>query len=691
MSYPHSDPSAQEALVYEYIEALESGDFDTIALLMELAEDSPALEAAFDDIHHTFYDEGFAHSTTQNAETLSPTVQNSHILSIEEPDISAPQVSERPIGHDVENTTDGDQTKRSFLGYWLSAAVLCAVAVIAYQPLSSYLTNKASETRRLPGPESIPTRSFAQQQAGICTKDTRLPKRSWVEKLHKEPDTLAKFLNQKEALRQDTLTLMQNQHLVKTLGQRLTNTTLSDLHRIIRARLLLRMARFHKQNYHLSLQFHKEVFARRLKRKKKLQLGQHFYYYWGRLQCLRGYRRQATTALQRALKNTPKHRHDRIKAWMYACRSTRETAEQTAQQLAKLTFPNDPDGWTEWILLHHLFGLTPQRQPATPTQRAALYERVRTGQRAEWSADVQRMPVDQETLQEQGIRTKLTYFDPTVFLMMSHDFAQRALTLLRQQPDTDRYAPFYVAEAHSIRAEKKQARIHLFKFLQQPPRRLRLSYLLFSHRLSPRQLRQEACFQQARLVGPYHKDIAERILSSLATQDHIAKSLAGLGFLHLHTHKQQSYQWLLKGAEHAQAQEKELAYHYIEAIRKTEDETLKKGAKLIVQLRLYRYQVRAYYLWGSIGAILAEKGDKATWWMEQLHRKEDPYKITGENEPFQFAWTINAYTHAGKLGIATLFFHKNKDTYPSLIQLWSLIKMWRIYEGMDGIPLVKTG
>ena len=512
---------------------------------------------------------------------------------------------------------------------------------------------------------------------------------SWVEAIHQNPKLIRKILQPGPA-RQDILALYQNQKLTLAIARRVKIEQLTPFHRVIRARLFLRMARFHRNNYKLALTFNHAVLQRRLKRSKQLHLGRLFLFYWGRLLCLQGKKKEAILPLQRALKQLPSARRDRARAWLTVCRPGLNPS-RASRALARLKFPNDPDGWAEWILIHYMFKLKTKVKPRLLTPRSRLYAQIWKKQAVRWPATLLSQAVDQESISEKQVRTIQQYFDPALFVVMADYHAREALRYLQNEPRSKSYALFYQAQAHSLLGHNNHARKLWEQFLRNPPKQISWAYLLFSHRLSPRFLRDEARYYKAILTAPHDLKAAKHSLRKLANESIFGQTLAGLGLLQLNVDRKRSYHWLRHGVQMAKEVEQRLHEDYLVSSQREPNPQRKEGASIIVQLRLARYLVRSIYLWGGMGAILMHDSDRATWWMERLHCKNEPYKITDINEPLQFAWAARAYTHAGKLGVATLFFAKNRKAYPSLTQLWTLLRIWRIFRGMNGVPRVKMG
>ncbi len=451
------------------------------------------------------------------------------------------------------------------------------------------------------------------------------------------------------------------------------------------------MSRFHQKNYDLALQYNEAVYLHRLQQVQPSQLGQHFHYYWGRLRCLQGQREKAVAALQEALQQPDSPRKERIKAWLIACQPQASPPAQIAAKLAKLDFSQDPEGWAEWIFLHHHFRLPAQTSPHLQTQRTQLYARVWQQQPVHWPHTWQRHPIDQEAIEEQGIRSVIDYFDPVVFLMMADAYAQHALRLLQDAPQQDRYAPFLRAHAFDLLRNKSKALVQWNRFLQSPPQKLQWEYLLFSHRHTPAFLRDEACYHTALSLAATAPDISHGILHRLAYAPFPTRALAGLGMLHLRYQEQAAYDWLLQGIQFAEKERTRLRLRFDHAAEHASSPEEQQQARMLQQLQLEHYAVGSLYVWGSIGAMIKKEPALASRWMERLHHKDEPYRLAGLNEPLHFAWTARAYTHAGNLAVATLFFAQNREAHPALTQLWSLVRLWRIFEGMQKNPTVRGG
>ena len=543
---------------------------------------------------------------------------------------------------------------------------------------------------------TAPLAAVPPRALSVCLQSQSYPPQeqwlrgSWINTLQQQPQVLTRLL-QKPALREDLLALLQNHRLPNAISRAAPTHTLSPFHRVIRARLFLRMAHFHRKNYDLALQYHEVVYTRRLQQVQATQLGRYFHYYLGRLRCLQGQREQAVAALQDALQQPDSPRKERIKAWLIACQPQPGPPQQIAAQLAKLDFSQDPEGWAEWIFLHHKLNLPAQTSPHLQTQRTQLYARVWQQQPVHWPHTWQSHPIDQETIEEQGIRSTIDYYDPVVFLVMADAYAQNALRLLKDTSDQDRYAPFWRAHAFDLLRKRSQALAQWTQFLDAPPQQIQWEYLLFSHRHTPAFLRDEACYHTALAVGSTNPDTAHSILHRLAYAPFPTRSLAGLGMLQLRYQEQAAYDWLLQGVQFAEKERARLRLRFEHAIQRASSTEEDQQARTLQQLQLDHYAVGSLYVWGSIGAVLKKDPALASRWMERLHHKDEPYRLAGLNEPLHFAWTAHTYTHAGNLAVATLFFAQNREAHPALTQLWSLVRLWRIFEGMQTHPTIKGG
>jgi hypothetical protein len=516
------------------------------------------------------------------------------------------------------------------------------------------------------------------------TKPTQQQTKSWVEVVHHHPTRMSTLLSA-GTLQQDLTALRENHKIPQALSRQVDHRSLSAKHRAIRARLYLRMARFYRKNYSLALHINHDVYLRRQSLQSSLHIGRLFHYYLGRLQCLRQQPKAAARSFQQALQLAPNNRLDRIRAWQAACHPN----GPQKQILDGLSFKQDPKGWSEWLLVHHLYHLKPASAPPVSDTRSRLYARVTSGQPARWPAGLVRAPIDREMITENGIEAPLDYYDPSVSLLMSHDYAQRALKLLQNLPAHDHYAPFYRAEAHHLLGQQRHAQRQWSAFLAHPPTKLNGAYLFFSHRQSIQSLQQEACYHQAKSIARHNKPLAYRLLQQLSKTSYSGKALAGLGLIQLAIEPQLGFKWLREGARRAEQQQLKAQQTYALAAIENTSRTARRGAQIISQFALYRYQARSIYMWGSMGALLTKHGNTAADWLEQLHRKNTPYQIIGENEPLQFLWTARAYISIGKPGVASLFLSKNLKQYPSLTPIWDLLRVLRIYKGMGGFRPIK--
>ncbi|MCB9641010.1 MAG: hypothetical protein H6727_19090 [Myxococcales bacterium] len=679
-----------DAILFAYLDALEKGDFEQVNTILRLAEHDEQLDEALQELHESLYTEEIAESIT--SQESSPTLLTHSfrpLAPITSPQVSAPKPPALPL--DTQQSPEPASKARSVFSW---ASILFSTMLFGLILWKG--PQIISKNSPLTGLTKTTTKAkTAQQILKTCLQPRpKTPPHTWLEgswiaSLQRDPEKLKTLLETK-LVREDILALLQTHRLPEAIARHLPPNKLTAFHKVIRARLFLRMARFHRKNYDLALQYNEAVYTRRLQQAQYLQLGKHFYYYWGRLQCLQGKRTEATHTLLHALRQPDTQRKQRIQAWLLACRPKPLSPTQLAAQLAQLDFRQDPDGWSEWILLHHYFHLTPQVQPQPQTQRARFYARVWQQKPVQWKQTWLRDPIDQEQIEEQGIRSEIDYFDPATFLMIADAYAQQALRLLRQTSPQDRYAPFFRADALALLRKQNQAQQQWLHFLSQRPKKIRWEYLLFSHRHSPNFLRDEACYHAA-LSPRTPLPTSHAILKELASGFYPTRALAGLGMLRLHHKEAQGYAWLLEGLRFADDERTRLQKLFAYATQHEGTPERRKYARFIQQLQLERYAVRSLYVWGSIGAMLKQDPSLASRWMERLHYKDEPYRLSGWNEPVHFSWTARAYTYAGNLAVATLFFAKNREAYPSLNQLWSLLRIWRIYEGMHNTPVVKGG
>lgn len=657
-----------ENIAYRYIEALEEGNMHRVASILECAELKPELWEALEEIHCALHQEEqervaeqhlwkYAFATEESKEEESLT---------EDPSLQEP--------------TDSSATKKPtsvhFGVHVASALSLCVLALCIWvlEPFST------QTSRSQPRSESL------QASLRSCLTRSRsspTQKKSWIAHVNERPQELVQLFKT-PMLRRDALALLNNQHLSKVVSKHISYRELTHRHRVIRARLYLRMARFHNRNYTTALQLSADVYKRRLQRSNSLQLGTYFHYYRGRIQCLQGEYQAAQRSFIRAQQSMHSNRQERIRAWRSVC------TPKPLKHSPQLTFKDDPDGWSEWVILRHLFPSSrvyhPHHHPL-PTLRAQLYAKVHQKDIVLWSRSFTQQPIDVEYIQEQGIRARLAYYDPVVYKMMAHSYAHRTLSLLREE--MGRYASFYKAEAYFILGQKSKAQKTWAHFLQTLPQHFKGEYFFFSHRLSVRSLQHEACYYQARLLAPKHPHIAQKIVRTLGQFDYPTRSLAGLAHIQIQYDTQKGYTWLTQGTQHAHSILQKMRTKYtLSSIQETELQK-KRGAQVISQWALYKYHVRSMWMWASIGALRLKRGAQATHWLERLHQKHTPYKISGTNAPLQFSWTTRAYFNAGKPGVAALFLSKNLKDYPSLKQLWVLLRVWRIDEGMDSVPRIK--
>ncbi|TNE44171.1 MAG: hypothetical protein EP343_30935 [Deltaproteobacteria bacterium] len=492
---------------------------------------------------------------------------------------------------------------------------------------------------------------------------------------------LVKMLREaKPPQKADTLALMLNRYKKVANGERLKPKKISPTHRALRARLHLRLARFYREAYSVSLRNQAEYLRRRLKRKGKLKLGQLFYFYYGRLLCLQGQYKEAASIFQVASEQTAASHKLRVKAWAAVCQKDSSARAKGASVLASTDWTKEPAGAAEALILKSFFGLSSKlKLPASLDARASMFQNIASQKPWKPNAKVMTAVVDNESIKEGEISTTFSYFDPVVAWAAKVYHANAALEYLALASKKDLFAPFFQGQAYALKNDDKNAIASWQLFLKQPPKAFDWGYVLYSSFVRLADFVSEAKLQVAlaqHRLGQTKE--AKQSLGALFEKGYPTKMFAAFGLLQVGDKAQRKAAWdaIAGGVELARFWEPRLLKRYLKL------KGSKKGAAAIEQFRLYKYAVRLLLFRASQAALQLGFSDKAVRWMELLHHKDKPYVIANDNQPAQIVWTMRAYEMAGRWDVAGLFAARNKGTFPVLTQHWSTYRLLRITRGM---------
>jgi hypothetical protein len=569
---------------------------------------------------------------------------------------------------------------------WMSRIFiyLCVTFLLCYscscrRDSSKKVNNAQIETSNTPSSKPVTDPELALLAAETQMQPHWL-EQTWLDNIAKNFEILQQlFDQQKSAQHRDVVALLQNNYQEIQTDNLQDISKLSPAHRVLRARLHLRLAHFYDAAYSLALQLHLETMKQRLDRRQKLNLGQLFYYYYARILCLMGQYQTAQEQLAIARQQVNARYHQRIDAWAMACTPEPAKRSNSAQKLAQLSQIEDPDTLAEWILLHFYFDLSPQ-----------IYANIWQNRPWQYNAKVLKGLIHTEHIKEGDIETSLEYYDPSILWIAMRYHAQSALQYLQTLPSSDLFAPFLLAQCYQLIAQRSRAIAEWQRFIHQPPIAFDWAYVVFS---SHQTLADFIAYAKVQLALAQSDKKAPDSISSLlevAKDGYPARALAGWGLLQLDLTAQadiakRAWFWLRAGSHLAQQLDTILLKRY-----STQKQSL-KGANAIFELRLQQYATRSLYLWSSQAALINRAPDKALRWLEILHEKEIPYQIGRDNQPLQILWTTRAYMQAGRWEVSTLFMAKNKENFPAIEQLWSLFRLMRIYRGMGYTAGPKSG
>lgn len=545
----------------------------------------------------------------------------------------------------------------------------------------------------VPGQRTTSSVGSLPDQPPVVTMPQRWLAQTSVEAVANDFDILVKLLRDTDPEQKaDAVGLLLNQFKRLEDGEFLDPNKMTSTHRALRARLHLRLAHFYDQAFVLALQLQHQAFSQRLARKDKLKLGQLFYYHYGRVLCMQGRSKEAITALTLAKEQVQTSHKERVAAWLMICQKEPKQRAEAVDELSRLAWDKEPQGWSEWILIHAFFGLTPKNPlPSQLDTRAHLFATVWQGKPWKPNAAVMQGIIATESIEEDSVTTTLSYYDPAVAWIAKQYHSQAALRYLALSAEKTPFVPFYQAQAHLLLGQNDKALSAWQTFLAKPPTSWDWGFVAFSSFPRIADFLAEAELQVALLLHRTGKtQEARQRLDRLAQQGIPEKFWAGYGLLSLQQQeasnkKQEPWLWIWAGAELARTLDQQLWNRYLKM--KAE----KKGAAAIEQYRLHRYATRLLYLRGSEAALWMGASDKAVRWLEFLHYKDKPYLIGFGNQPAQMILTMLAYTKAGRWDIAGLFAARNKDAFPVLTQHWFLFGLLRIFRGMGNPASAKGG
>ncbi len=534
-------------------------------------------------------------------------------------------------------------------------------------------------------------------------------KESWLESIAKNFDLLKNAVAPGTETRREALALLQNRygHFLNTPLTR--PQKLTPPQKILRMRIHLRLAQFYRQLYRYALLLNDTTFSERFRRKGKLQLGNLFYLFWGRTQFLLKNKNKAEEYLRKFLKESKDKDYKKWAELLIALNSADEKALRRKFLRSKIS-----PALASEVVLGVLSGAIPEKllspsvlKRAAGEERGLLYVRGLEPLKVKKaiSAGVLKGIIAREKVREGKIETELEYYDPGVLLAQSSFHARYALALAGGLPGA--YPLFYRAVALEILGQKSDSAKLLEEFLhaggegstseggakgkggekksgggETGGRGIsgeEFLYYLFSGRLSPRLLKAEARSKYLAMKGDWPELRKELENSSGLEKLQVAYFiLAEGGGKELPQELVEECRELLTGtAERVRELEKVILKRY------SPDDESQRGKKAIINLRLYTYGVRQLIVWSARSAMSSGKVELSIRLWEQIHQKAEPYKIGRSNEPLQIAETMWAYTMGGQLGVSTLFAAKNKESYPSFYQLWSLFRLLRIFKGMS--------
>lgn len=532
-------------------------------------------------------------------------------------------------------------------------------------------------------------------------------KDSWMEQVLAQPKAVPAFFQASEERRNDLAAMWENRwHTVAAKAR--NYKSLKPGHRAVLTRLNLRLARFYMSAYELGTSLNMLRLEKRRQRVKSKSKGALLAYYYGRQLCLIGRYKAGQEALTQAQKEAPASHQSRIAAWKLSCVAKTDASKAALpDKLKALSFAKDKDGVAELTLLQHYYDLKMNKQTQDGDRSTFFGRLLDDGKRMKRSSVLQGI-VETEEIKQGEITATLEYHDPLVYWALMTYHARQALSAVSLAEKVDRYAPFYKAEALLLLKRRKEAKASYQAFLKNPPKKVSWPWMLFSRRWSPGFLQEEARFAMVMMQAARDRAGADKALQEMAAKGYPLTSMAALGRLMLSQPdkkalRKELFGQLRLGAEWAEKASKELFVRFTKAgeVKAPKGATAAQqaaaqqqaaAAGAIIKWQLYRYTLRPLYLWASRGALMANQPAFAERWMERLHRKDTPYQLGGMNEAYQFILTAHAYLRVGKMGISTLYFAKCKQTYPSLTQLWSLLRTLRLYKGASqGIMIDPKG
>lgn len=585
---------------------------------------------------------------------------------------------------------------------WFLLALGCCVAGCFPQCAKDTGSSKQSDkpTVRRVVKEVSPIDQARQLGQKLAVPSTWL-KKTWMVQIIDRPKSIPQFFGADAARRKDIAALWENRW-PDALAETVDFKSLSPSHSIVRGRIHLHVSTFYREAYILASSLNLGRLKKRKERSKKLSIGRLFSYYYGRQLCMSGFRKQAVVALKKALSTVPKNRKSRVQAWLLACE---KKASDASSELSTLSFADDADGETERLIIQLFFGLKSSALKAR-SERAQMWTHIAQSKLHIKDSKWLRGFVDSEEIQSKvaNIKATLRYFDPAVLKILSIQHAHMGIKWFQKAPKKDAYRTFFLGKLYHLIGARKQAQAAYKTFIATPPTQMNWAYMLFSSWWSLDELRADAIYSLAMLQAVTDKQAAWKALKTLQALSFPAKVLGYVGALQLlksSKGKQRTHSWVqvIAGTLYAKKIVDKLFVLFTKAAQATapkgSNEAVKnqilarsRAANAVIRWRLHRFAAKRLVTWSSQGALKMGQASLAERWLEQLHRKDNPYAIGGANSATQFIRTANAYIRAGKMGIATLYLSKSKKTFPALTQIWSLLRILRIYRGTDGSSVI---
>jgi len=515
--------------------------------------------------------------------------------------------------------------------------------------------------------------------------------RSWVNKLDKHPEVLSQWIGTgaSKGLRRDAYAFWNND-LARALKRQLEPKKLSPEHRILRARMHLQMVRFYQQSVPwlldmglTSLQRHTKLSATA---KGEHKVGRLFGYHFGRLLCIQGQYQQGISMLERALHEVPSNRRQRVQTWQLACRFEKQgkkKRKKLASSLSSFRFSNDPDGWAEWIWLHHHYRLKALSTPVITTQRSRIFDAAWRRKRLSHEDLAPKFVGLQEVLKSKDFTYTIRYQDPLLFKVLEKYHAREALRFLALSNRKDRYAVFFRGQAYQALGEEEQARKAFEDFLRRPPSRLSWPYLIFSPWMSPADLVWQARLKRLSWMKAKQRHNAVSHLRKKALKPlkklSLALTLTQLGVKKVNIQK---YKKLFHDLENFRV--------YLYKRSRVRRETQK--SQFIRSMRLFRYSLVPFVL--PAARIALREGD-FRWgilWLSLLRLEEVDFFYGAGSESYPAQILLMAeLNYRSKYSFWDMFaLTENDEKYPLLRQHLNLVRenkaLRRLLEGPFTLP-----